>query len=319
LFQTPFATLKLTPIMPRIHKTKAMATTAGAAFPLCFIDPTGASQLVFLTAGTGAGIGITINAGKFVFKKVKKLTTSSKQVKSHDLAAETPNSTDELATFDQKAFEACIRKLASCITGVAVSGTLSIVMPHYLFGLFINGLECAYQLRKLRQMRDLCGGTEELMAHVSKFDIALQVSAGVCIKSLTTVLFLGAGEFDTFVDTVSHAGSALMALGEHGASSGSGGGAAEIMKAAHDNLVGHRLFSVTTAVAGAPTEVVSQILGDGTEYTPTWHDGTPASHLVGIGVVHAMADTGLARIVEEPIHKTIDIASAAGEKLGRVS
>jgi hypothetical protein len=305
--------------MPRIHTTKTMATTAGVAFPLCFIDPTGASQLVFLTAGTGAGIGLTINTGKFVFKKVKKLATSSKETKSYDLLAETPNSIDELVMFNQRAFEECIRKLASCMTGVAISGTLSIVMPQYLVGLLVNGVEVAYQLRKLRKLRDLCGGTKELMENVSKFDIALQISAGVCIRSLTTILFLGAGEFNTFVDTISHAGSALMALGENGASPAAGDsatGAAEIIKDAHDNLVDHGLLSATTAVAGAPTEVLTQFLGNGTEYIPTWNDGTPTSHLAGIGGAQAITETGLARIVEEPIHKGINIASAAGEKIG---
>jgi len=297
--------------MPRIHKTKAMATTAGAAFAPCFFDPTGTSQLVFLTAGTGAGIGLAIKAVKSVSKKAKRLATSSEQAESHDLVAETPNSTDELVNFDQRAFEACIRKLASCMTGVSVSGTLSIVMPQYLFGLLINVVECAYQLRKLRQMRDRCGGTKKLMENVSKFDMALQISAGVCIKSLTTILFLGAGDFNTFVDTISHTGSALTALGENGAT-----GAADIIKDAHTNLVDHGLLSLTTGVAGAPVEGLTQFLGDSTGNAPTWNDGTPSSHLAGIGVVQTMAETGLARIVEEPIHKAVDIASAAGEKVG---
>lgn len=274
---------------------------------------------MFLTAGTGAGIGLTIHAGQFIWKGVQRFRISSKQVRIREQVAIAFNSVGDLVAFDQGEFEECIRKLASCMTGVAVSGTFSIVLPHYVFSFLVNGVEVAYQLRKLRKMRDICGGTKELMENVSKLDIALQVSAGVCIKSLTTILFLGAADFNTFVDTMSHAGTALMALAENGATSGAADSATEAgeaIKAAHDNLVDHGLLLDSTALAGAPTEALSQALGDGTDYTPTWTDDAPASHWADIGVVNAFVEAGLARFVEEPTHKAINIASAAGEKVG---
>ena len=303
--------------MPDIHKTKAMATTAGAAFPFCFIDPTGASQLVFLTTATGAGVGLTIHASRSVWKRVQRLRPSSKPAKADGITGITADSADELLAFDQRAFEECIRKLASSITGVAVTGTLSLLLPRYVVGFLLNGTEVAYQFCKLRKMRDVCGGTEQLMENVSKLDVALQISAGVCIKFLTTTLFLGAADFNTFVDSVAHTSDALMAS-QNGAISGPVGNAteaADAAKAAHGNLIANGVLLDSTTVAGAPAEVLGQVLGHGTNYTPTWRDNAPASDWAAIGLVSTPAEAGLARVIEEPIHKGINVAPTAGEKL----
>jgi hypothetical protein len=303
--------------MPHIHKTKAMATTAGAAFPFCFIDPTGTSQVVFLTASISAGTGITIHAGQCIWRRIKKFRSFEKHEEVKTVAQLSAGDALQPATFDQRAFEECIRKLASSMTGLAVSSTLSVVLPHYVFAFLLNGGEVAYQLHKLRKMRDICGGTKQLMEKVSKFDMALQVSAGVCIKFLTTMLFLGAADFDMFVDTIAHASDALMISTGDGAVFGTAGSAAEAadaLKAAHDSLLDHGVFSNSTAVAGAPTEAMSQLMGDGAGHTPTWTDNTPTSHWAATGVVGTIAETGLARLVEEPIHKAINGAATAGEK-----
>lgn len=307
---------KQKPNMPAIRKTKAMATTAGAAFPFCFIDPTGTSQLVFLSASAGAGVGVMIHASQASWRGVQKLRSSRRQAKFNQSDEVPAKVVEEIIVFDQRAFEECIRKLASSMTGVVVSGTLSIMPPHYLVGFFLNGAEVAYQLHKLRRMRDLCGGTKQLMENVSKLDVALQVSAGLCIKVLTTILFLGAGDFNTFVDQIAHASDALMALTEPGVAPGtlSASDTAEAIKAAHDNILDHGLLLDSTAVAGAPTEALSQVLGNGPEYTPTWNDGASPGDWGAMGVVNTIADTSLSRVVEEPIHKVINGAATAGEK-----
>jgi hypothetical protein len=294
--------------MPEVHKTKALAATAAAAFPFCFVDPTGTAQMVFLTTSTGVGFGLTAHLGRSIWRKAHKLR-SSKRAQTEGNVDFTSDSDHELVAFDQRAFEECIRKLAASMTGIVVSGTLSIVLPHYVVGFLLSGGEVAYHLRRLRKMRDLCGGTKQLMENVSNFDVALQVSTGVCIRFLTTILFLGAADFNTFVDSIADACDGLMTLG-NGATEG-----ADALKAAHDSLLDHHLFSASTALAGAPSESLSQVLGDGTNYTPTWTDGAPTGYWAGIGVANTVAETGLARMVEEPVHKAINVASTAGEKV----
>ena len=295
--------------MPEVHKTKTLAATAGAAFPFCFVDPTGTAQMVFLTTSTGVGLGLTARLGRNIWRKAQKLRSSSKRAPTEGNVDFASDSDHGLVAFDQRAFEECIRKLAASMTGILVSGSLSTVLPHYVVGFLLSGGEAAYYLRKLRKMRDMCGGAKQLMENVSKLDVALQVSAGVCIRFLTTMLFLGAADFNTFVDSTAAACDGLMNLG-NGATEG-----ADALKATHDGLLGQDLFGASTALAGAPSESLSQVFGYGTDYAPTWTDGAPFGHWAAIGVANTVAETALARLVEEPIHKAINVASSTGEKV----
>lgn len=295
--------------MPEVHKTKTLAATAGAALPFCFVDPTGASQLVFLTSSAGAGLGLTARLGRNIWTKAQKLRSSSKHAPTEGKFDFASDSNHGLVAFDQREFEECIRKLAASMTGIVVSGGLSAVLPHYVVPFLLSGGEAAYYLRKLWKMREVCGGAKQLMENTSKLDVALQVSAGVCIRFLTTTLFLGAADFNTFVDVTAAASDGLMNLG-NGATEG-----ADALKAAHDDLLGQDLFGASTALAGAPAESLSQVLGYGTDYVPTWTDGAPPGDWAAFGVTNAVAETALARLVEEPVHKAINVASSAGEKV----
>jgi hypothetical protein len=111
------------------------------------------------------------------------------------------------------------------------------------------------------------------------------------------------------VASIAHACDGLRTLG-NGATEG-----ADALKTAHDSLLDHHLFCASAALAGAPSEGLSQVLGDGTNYTPTWTDTAPPGHWASIGVANTVAETGLARLVEEPVHKAINFASTAGEKV----
>jgi hypothetical protein len=158
--------------MPEVQKAKALAATAGAAFPFCFVGPTGTAQMVFLTTSTGAGLGLTVHLGRSIWRKAQKLRSSPKRAQTEGNVDFASDSDHELVAFDQRAFEECIRKLAASMTGIIVSGSLSIVLPHYVVGFLLSGGEVAYHSRRLRKMRDTCGGTRRLMENVSKLDVA---------------------------------------------------------------------------------------------------------------------------------------------------
>lgn len=273
------------------NKTAALAATAAASLPPCFIDPSG----VFLAASAGTVVGVTAHECKTVLRRTKAIlvhhrekreTTNSistdacKPVGSDDEHETTITSTrtdakpvgsDGEHAFTQQEFEECIRKLASSLTGVVISGTMSIVLPHHLIGTALNAAETAWQWYRLRKMIQQAGGGAGLARNVSMLDVSLQITAGICIKLLTSGLSLGE-DFDVWVDAVSNLSDAVVTVVDTGAlptgPSQGEGQTAQLAETALGHIIDYGVLASTTALANALTNLVGDLLRDGTNYTP---------------------------------------------------
>lgn len=157
-------------------------------------------------------------------------------------------------------------------------------------------------------MRDQCGGTEQLMERVSTLGVASHISAGVCMRTLTTILFLGALDFNAFVDAIAHGHGQPIAL------------VADEIKEGHDNLLKtHPVQETTESVKYLSDMLSPNFTVDGIEideeYVPHYHDGVPIETKILIGVPTAVVEGVLAPVVEKPVHGLIKGASTAGGKV----
>jgi hypothetical protein len=188
-------------------KTGRSAAAATAAFPLIFVDPTGVAGLTFLAAGTSAAIGGTYHLLRGTRKGIRKAQNAIQQRKALRgvltvTASKEKGVKKSDKTLMEVELEGCIRKLASCITGLVVTGNLSIVMPHMLVGVALNSAEVAYEWRKLRKLKEQAGD-QELLKMISTYDLYFQIMAGIFLRLVTTIIFLG-HNFDTWVEGMSH-------------------------------------------------------------------------------------------------------------------
>lgn len=284
-------------------KTKAMATMAGAALPATLVDPTGAAVCIVIGSGMAAATGTLYHLSKSAIRRTKNLGKENQEKREATLTVIAVDDSENV--FSEVEFENCIRKLAASITGVSITGAMSIVLPHHLIGTAVNGVETYIQLRKLRKILKGVGGYAGLIKRVSRFDMALQILTGICIKLLITTIFLG-HDFDAFVQGMSHLShgydifigpdsglSAPPEIGSH----------AQELIDDHNELIGPEgPLHYPAAVADAPANLMAEVLGHGDDYTPMWGDGVPVEDWAAIGSAEAVTATILGRITEEPLH-----------------
>jgi hypothetical protein len=256
--------------MPRGLKTVLAGATAAVAFPFCFIDPTGASQITFLTASAACATGATVHTARHI---------------KHGMECRRPTDPQDLANVRRA--EEAIRRLSAAATGCGIQGTLSLVLPHCLVGLALNGAESIHYQRQLRAVRRDVGGRRKLFKKLSKRNIAFQMVAGATIKGSTTALLMGT-EFDTWLE---HMGLLTESLPS----------SAESMASASD----------ISDLISIPVDEVKEELG----YTPgtdwTWDDHIPKADVAIVGATATAAETVAAMVLEIPLHHAAGKASGS--------
>lgn len=193
--------------MARGDKTKACAVVYMASIVPAFMDPTGLSALVMVGSGTGLALGgayhatrKTLQFGREIVEEIQEKMEDSRNGRAQASLLNMPPS--EHIQF-QYTVEETIRRLATAMGGVVISGVLFVKLPISGIAFFFSLEEAFRQARNLKGLADRAGGCRQLIRNVSLENVAVQAAAGVAIRAITTFMFMGT-EFYHFMDGISH-------------------------------------------------------------------------------------------------------------------
>lgn len=208
--------------------------------------------------------------------------------------------------------ESCIRQLSSSVTGVAVTGTMTLILPAFLLGLGLSSAELIFQARRLRHLTAQAHAAGGVSRYISRSAISAQVLSGIFIKSAILICTLGAD-----VDIVIHGFAQLVVNAEVVADPALV--PATWQQAGHvtqlyDSAIGHGFLQNTTLVAAQPANLVAGSLGY--QQMPTWDNGASGVAVAEIGAANVLVDLVTGRLVEEPAHELLDVASRLGRRFG---
>lgn len=307
------------------RKTSAATATATAALAAVPFDPTGIALLTAVGSGTLALGGVAYHSGhnalhlvegKVARHRAKKAGVASQAssgnqtlVLSHPRASNIPTTgTVDLET----ELESCIRRLSCNITGVVVTGSMSFVLPHFLFGVALNSSELIIQARRLRHLIAIAEANGGVNRYISSTDITFQVMSGILLKSATSLCTLGAD-----VDTAIEGYTQLLVSAEVDIDPAlipdtweQAGHISEM----YDGLTANEFLHSTGEMATEPADLVARMLGY--QEMPTWQSGAPGGDVMEIGAVNALVDLATGKLVEDPTHEVLDFASRLGRKFG---
>ena len=229
------------------------------------------SQTIFLTSSAGFVSGITHHSVHNIKEKMETRRPSNPQERALVLQA-----------------EAAIRRLSAAVTGCGIQGTLSLVLPHCLVGLSINGVETRYRAKQLKAIRKEAAklGMYGLARSMSKRNIVCQMVAGAAIKGTSTVLLMGT-EFDTWLANMDFMSDSLTTA------------AAEVSVAAPEKVGEDGL----KALMGMPVEAVKEAGGDFDGEDIVWHDHKPVGEILGVGMTTGAIERGGGVVIEVPLQK----------------
>ncbi|KAL9098624.1 MAG: hypothetical protein Q9163_005751 [Psora crenata] len=306
----------------RGRKTAASAATATAALAAVPFDPSGIAILTAVGSGTVALGGLAYHSGhkavnligdRFAKHQAKKANQAFSD--SQILVLAHPQADNKLTTNAgdlQTQLESCIRRLSSSITGVVVTGTMTLILPTYLLGLALNGAELMFQAHRLRKLTTLAEQTGGVHRYLSSTDVAFQITSGILIKSAILLCTLGT-DVDAFIQGLEHllvGVEAVVAPDLISDTLQQTGHAGEL----YDGLIAHDFLQSATQVAGEPADVVAGLLGY--DHIPTWHTGAPEEDILGMGAANVAVDLVAGKLVENPTHELLDFASRLGRKYG---
>lgn len=186
--------------------------------------------------------------------------------------------------------EEAIRKLSAAAVGCGIQGTLSLVLPHCLAGLLLNGVEGMYRYKELKRVKDVAGGKRELLRKLSFRNMVAQMVAGASIKGTSTVLFMGT-EFDTWGQAM---GLTTVELSDLASA------------VPEEPSVG----PFNGPVSILPNEI-KEAMGEipGTDWT--WEMDKPTIEIAAVGAAAGVSEQAAAIVVEIPLHRAAGKATAS--------
>lgn len=281
--------------MAKGHKTEACAVVASATFLPALMDPTGATLMIFLSAGTGLMMGGTYHAAR------KTLKWTKEQMEDHRAHKAQQNSLGMSPSGHiqfQSEVELTVRRLAAAVGGTTINGVLFVKMPISGMAFMFNVKEVSEQAKKLKGLAGRAGGYRQLVSNVSLKNIVAQAATGVAIKALTTFFFIG-DEFHDFMEGLSHMADVLT---DHPIPT------VDVLTTKYDQAISHGPLSFTTEAASAPVNAMKEHF----RLEPSnwsWTDHHSLESVLAVGATVAAVDKVVDVAAEGPLHAAANKAN----------